>query len=148
MKIINEFKKFAIKGNMIDMAVGIVIGAAFTSVVNSLVADVITPVIGKLTGGADFSNLFWVLGEGEFQTLAEAQTAGAITVNYGLFINALISFLIVAWALFMVIKATNKLKEQEPAPEPTEKKCPECHLRIPISAVRCGHCTTTFSKAS
>jgi large conductance mechanosensitive channel len=118
-----EFKEFAVKGNVVDMGVGIVIGAAFTSIVNSFVKDIVNPIIGVITGGVDFSNLFVNLGDGAFDSLAAAQEAGAPTVNYGLFINAVISFLIVAWILFMVIKAVNRLKKAEeaaPEPEPAE----------------------------
>ncbi len=123
--MLKEFKEFAVKGNVVDMGVGIVIGAAFTSIVNSFVADIINPVIGYITGGIDFSNLFINLGEGEYASLAAAQEAGAPTINYGLFINAIISFLIVAWVLFMVIKGVNKLKRQEEAAEPEPEAEPE-----------------------
>jgi len=147
MKIIKEFKEFAVKGNMIDMAVGIVIGAAFSTVVKSLVDDIITPVIGRLTGGVDFSNLFIVLnGIGRFDTLQAARDAGAVTLNYGLFINSIITFLIVSWALFMVIKATNKIKrESPPPPTPTEKECPHCLSKVPLKAAKCAHCTSQLS---
>jgi large conductance mechanosensitive channel len=111
--MLKEFKDFAIKGNVVDMGVGIVIGAAFTSIVKSFVADIINPIIGVISGGVDFSNLFINLGEGDFASLAAAQEAGAPTINYGLFINAIISFLIVAWVLFMVIKGVNELKRKE-----------------------------------
>jgi large conductance mechanosensitive channel len=111
--MLKEFKEFAIKGNVVDMGVGIVIGAAFTSIVKSFVADIINPIIGVISGGVDFSNLFINLGEGDFASLAAAQEAGAPTINYGLFINAIISFLIVAWVLFMVIKGVNELKRKE-----------------------------------
>jgi large conductance mechanosensitive channel len=113
--MLNEFKEFAIKGNVVDMGVGIVIGAAFTSIVNSFVKDIINPIIGVITGGIDFSNLFINLGSGEYASLAAAQEAGAPTINYGLFINAIISFLIVAWVLFVVIKGVNQLKRAEAA---------------------------------
>lgn len=125
--MLQEFKEFAVKGNVVDMGVGIVIGAAFTSIVNSFVADIINPIIGVITGGIDFSNIFINLGEGDYNSLAAAQEAGAPTLNIGLFINAIISFLIVAWVLFFVIKGVNQLKraaepdspaEPEAAPEP------------------------------
>ena len=123
--MLKEFQEFAVKGNVVDMGVGIVIGAAFTSIVNSLVNDIINPVIGVMTGGVDFSNFFVNLGAGDYEGLAAAQAAGAPTVNYGLFINAVISFLIVAWVIFFVIRAVNHLRkaaEQAPAspatPEP------------------------------
>jgi len=115
--MLKEFKEFAVKGNVIDMGVGIVIGAAFTTIVKSFVADVINPIIGVVTGGIDFSNLFINLGDGDFASLAAAQEAGAPTINYGLFINAIISFIIVAWVMFMVIKGVNQMKrEEEEAP--------------------------------
>lgn len=118
MAVLDEFKAFAIKGNVVDMGVGIVIGAAFTSIVQSFVNDIVNPVLGVITGGIDFSNFFVNLGSGDYASLAEAQEAGAPTVNYGLFINAVISFLIVAWILFFVIRAINRLKRQaEKAPE-------------------------------
>jgi large conductance mechanosensitive channel len=113
--MLQEFKEFAVKGNVIDMGVGIVIGAAFTTIVKSFVADLVNPVIGAITGGIDFSNLFINLGAGEFASLAAAQEAGAPTINYGLFINAIISFLIVAWVLFLVVKGINELKREEAA---------------------------------
>lgn len=115
MRMLEEFKTFAIKGNVVDMGVGIVIGAAFTAIVNSFVGDLINPVLGVITGGVDFSNLFINLGPGEYASLAAAQEAGAPTLNYGLFINAVIRFLIVAWVLFLVIKAINELKRREAA---------------------------------
>ena len=128
--MLKEFKEFAVKGNVVDMGVGIVIGAAFTSIVNSFVKDIINPIIGVITGGIDFSNLFVNLGEGEFASLAAAQEAGAPTINYGLFINAIISFVIVAFVLFLIIKNVNKLKkaeeeapaEPEPDPEPSAEE--------------------------
>jgi large conductance mechanosensitive channel len=143
-----EFKEFAMKGNVVDMAVGIIIGAAFGSIIKSLVADVIMPPIGLLLGNVDFSNLFLVIKqapvEGVFATLAEAQKAGAVTINYGMFINTIISFLIVAFAIFLVIKNLNALKREEEAPpeEPTTKECPHCISEIPIKATRCGFCTS------
>ena len=115
MGFLQEFKEFAVKGNVVDMGVGIVIGAAFTSIVNSFVKDIINPIIGAVTGGVDFSNLFVNLSDGEYPSLAAAQEAGAATINYGLFINAIISFAIVAFVLFLVIKAINKMKREEEA---------------------------------
>ncbi len=145
----NEFKKFAMRGNVVDMAVGIVIGAAFGSIVKSLVDDVLMPPIGLLLGGVDFSDFFIVLKEGvkvaaPYHTLAEAKAAGAVTINFGLFINAVISFTIVAFALFMVVKAMNKLRAEEaPAPAPvTTKKCPHCCSEIALEATRCPYCTS------
>ncbi len=121
MRIVEEFKAFAIKGNVVDMGVGIVIGAAFTTIVTSFVGDIVNPILGVITGGVDFSNLFVNLGPGEFASLAAAEEAGAPTLNYGLFINAIIRFLIVAWVLFLVIKGINDLKrkeEEKPGPSP------------------------------
>jgi large conductance mechanosensitive channel len=146
--MLKDFKEFAMRGNVVDMAVGIIIGAAFGTIVKSLVADVIMPPIGMLLGNVDFANLFVVIKQGTaagpFATLAEAQKAGAVTINYGMFINTIISFLIVAFAVFIVIRNLNKLKREEEAPpeEPTTKECPHCLSEIPIKATRCGHCTS------
>lgn len=143
-----EFKEFAVKGNVVDMAVGIIIGAAFGTIVNSFVNDLIMPPIGLLLGNVDFTGLFMVLKEGKvaapYVTLADAKAAGAVTLNYGVFINTLISFLIVAFAVFLVVKNVNRLKREEQAPpaEPTTKECPFCLSAIPVKAVRCGHCTS------
>jgi len=144
-----EFRKFVARGNVLDMAVGIIIGAAFTTVVQSLVNDIIMPPIGRLTGGVDFTNLFIDLSGGSYASLAEAQEAGAATINYGLFINALIIFLIVAFAIFLLIRAYNRLLEsrgpdqaEEAAPDPT--LCPHCRFEIPADATRCGHCTANL----
>jgi large conductance mechanosensitive channel len=126
MSMIKEFKEFAVKGNVVDMAVGIIIGGAFGTIVQSLVKDVMMPPIGLLLGGVDFSGLFLVLkGEGSFNTVAEAAAAGAVTVNYGVFINNVISFLIVAFAVFMLIKGINKLKREQAAPPPAPPPTPE-----------------------
>lgn len=145
--MLQEFQKFIARGNVIDLAVGIVIGAAFTTVVNSFVNDLLMPPIGRLTGGVDFSNLFINLSGGEYGTLAEAQEAGAATINYGLFINSLISFLIVGWAVFLIVQAYNRVRTIEEAapPAPSEKDCPRCLLRIPLNATRCGHCTSELA---
>jgi len=146
--MLDEFKKFAMRGNVIDMAVGIIIGAAFGTIVQSLVKDVITPPLGLLTGNVDFANLFVVLKEGSteapYATLQAAQEAGAVTINYGLFINTVISFTIVAFAVFLLIRYINKLQEPEtgPAPPPTMKKCPHCVSDISVKATRCPHCTS------
>lgn len=147
----NEFKKFAMRGNVIDMAVGIIIGAAFGKIVDSLVKDVIMPPIGLLLGKVDFSNLFVVLKDGAtpapYNSLAAAQEAGAVTMNLGLFVNAIISFLIVAFAVFILIKAINELQAKMDKKEAqnivkTTKSCPYCCSEIPLSAVRCPHCTS------
>jgi len=146
--MLKEFKEFAMRGNVIDMAVGIVIGAAFGTIIKSLVADVIMPPIGMLLGNVDFTNLFIILKEGTvtgpFASLAEAQKAGAVTINYGVFINTIISFIIVAFAIFIVVRNINKLKREEEAPaeEPTTKECPQCFSTIPIKATRCAYCTS------
>ena len=146
--MLKEFKEFAMRGNVVDMAVGIIIGAAFGSIVKSLVDDVIMPPIGLLLGNVDFSNLFVVIKQGavagSFATVAEAQKAGAVTINYGIFINTVISFVIVAFAVFLLVKGINSLKRKEEAPpeEPTTKECPRCFSTIPIKATRCGFCTS------
>jgi large conductance mechanosensitive channel len=145
--MLEEFKKFAMRGNVVDMAVGIIIGAAFGKIVSSFVKDIIMPPIGKLMGNVDFSNLFINLGEKSYASLKMAQEAGAATINYGVFINTVLDFVIVAFAIFIVIKAMNKAKGEEEAPpaEPTTKECPECLSEIPLAAKRCGHCTSTLS---
>jgi large conductance mechanosensitive channel len=139
-----EFKEFAMRGNVLDMAVGIIIGAAFGKIVSSFVADVIMPPLGLLIGKMDFSQLFIPLDGQSYASLAAAKEAGAPTLNYGLFANTVIDFIIVAFAIFLVIKAMNAAKRKEEAapPEPTTKKCPRCLFEIPIAATRCGHCTT------
>lgn len=148
--MLKEFKEFAMRGNVMDMAVGIIIGAAFGKIVSSLVKDVIMPPIGLLMGGVDFSNLFINLTDQKYATLAAAEKAGAATINYGQFINTVLDFLIVAFAIFMVIRVMNQLKreEEEAPPEPTEKECPECLSTIPIKATRCKHCTAEVPAAS
>ena len=146
--MLKDFKEFAMRGNVVDMAVGIIIGAAFGTIVKSLVADVIMPPIGLLLGNVDFSNLFIVIKQGAaagtFATVAEAQKAGAVTINYGIFINTIISFIIVAFAVFLIVRSINKLKREEEAPpeEPTTKECPHCLSEIPIKAARCAFCTS------
>lgn len=139
-----DFKKFAIKGNVIDLAVAVIIGGAFGLIVKSLVNDIIMPLVGKLLGGTDFSNLFIVLGPGSYNTLVEAQEAGVATLNYGLFINTIINFLIIAFSIFLVIRLFEKAKKkEEPAPTaPTTKKCPYCMSEISIDATRCPQCTS------
>lgn len=139
-----EFKEFAMRGNVLDLAVGIVIGAAFGKIVSSFVADVITPVVGLFAGSVDFSQLFISLNGEHYPSLAAAKEANAPTLNYGLFINSVLDFLIVAFAIFLLVKAVNKMRRKEEAPpaEPTTKKCPRCLFEIPIAATRCGYCTT------
>ena len=147
-----EFKEFAIKGNALDLAVGVIIGAAFGAIVNSLVKDVIMPPISLLSGGLDFSNKFLVLraardGSAVFHTPADAAKAGAITWNYGNFITLAINFLIVACAVFLLVRAINKLR-QPTAKEPVTKECPACATTIPIKATRCPHCTSQLPQAA
>lgn len=148
MGMLGEFKLFAMRGNVVDMAVGIIIGGAFGTIVKSLVADVIMPPIGLLLGGVDFSELFVTLKQGTtagpYATLVDAQTAGAVTINYGLFINSVISFLIVALAVFFLIRAINRLQREQEVPpeEPITKECPRCFTAVPIKATRCPNCTS------
>jgi len=141
-----EFKEFAVKGNAIDLAVGVIIGAAFGGVIASLVKDIIMPPLGLLTGGLDFSNQFLVLkgapNGAPFSTPADAAKAGAITWNYGNFVTLLINFLIVALAIFLVVKGINRMKRPAPAAAPVAKDCPACMMSIPIKATRCTHCTS------
>jgi len=150
--VIKEFKEFVMRGNVVDMAVGIIIGAAFGTIVKSLVADILMPPIGLLLGGVDFSNLFVVLkagteAAGPYASLADAQAAGAVTLNWGVFINTVISFLIVAFAIFILIKNLNRMKREEEAPpaEPTTKNCPKCFSEIAIKATRCPFCTSEIT---
>jgi large conductance mechanosensitive channel len=144
-----EFREFAIKGNAIDLAVGVIIGAAFGGIVNSLVKDILMPPIGLLIGGLDFSNKFMILkdapGGGTFTTPAEAIKAGAVTWNYGNFITLVINFVIVAFCIFLVVKAMNKMKKPSPTAAPVSKECPACAMTIPIKATRCPHCTTELA---
>lgn len=146
--MLKEFKEFAMRGNVMDMAVGIIIGAAFGKIISSLVSDVLMPPIGKLMGGVDFSNLFISLSGGQHASLEAAKAAGAATINYGVFINTVIDFIIVAFAIFLLVKAMNKAKRKQEAPpaEPTTKTCPECLMEIPIKATRCGHCAVVVAK--
>lgn len=149
MNFLEEFKKFAVRGSMMDMAVGIVIGAAFTGFVNSLVNDILMPPIGFLMGGVDFSDYFINLSGGSYRSLADAQAAGAATINYGAFINSGINFLIVALALFMVVRAFNNMREvgrkPEAEAEPSIRACPYCYMDIPKEATRCPHCTSQLN---
>lgn len=147
--MLKEFKAFAMKGNVIDLAVGVIIGGAFGKIVSSLVNDIIMPLVGLLLGNIDFSNLFITLGEGNFKTLADAQAAGVATLNYGLFINNIIDFLIIAFSIFIVIKQLNKIsmKKEVPAPAaaPTTKTCKYCYSEVHIDATRCPHCTSSLN---
>lgn len=148
--MLQEFKKFVMRGNVIDMAVGIVIGTAFGAIIKSFVADVIMPPIGLLLGNVDFANLFAVLKPGAeiappYATLADAQAAGAVTLNWGVFVNTIVSFLIIAFAIFIVIRQLNRMKREPPPADPTEKECPFCLTRIPIKATRCPNCTSQLN---
>ena len=146
--MLKEFREFAMKGNVLDMAVGIIIGAAFGTIVNSLVQDVIMPPIGLLLGNVDFSNIFVVLKEGKvagpYASVATAKSAGAVTINFGVFVNTIITFLIVAFAVFLLIRTINRLRRQEeaPPPVPTTKECTYCFSSIPVKATRCPQCTS------
>ena len=144
--MLKEFKEFILKGNALDLALGVIIGVAFGAVVTSLVNDILMPPVGLLLGGVDFSNLFIVLGPGTYPSLKAAKEAGVATLNYGVFLNTLINLLIVAAALFIVVRAINRLRREGPAPaaEPTTKTCPFCASTIPIRAARCPHCTSNL----
>jgi large conductance mechanosensitive channel len=144
-----EFREFIARGNVVDLAVGIIIGTAFTGIVNSLVNDVIMPPIGRLLGNINFSDLFINLSDGEYDSLAAAKDAGAATLNYGAFINTLINFLIIALVVFIIIKQINRLKREEKVepPAPTTKDCPYCHTAIPIPATRCPNCTSQLESS-
>ena len=142
-----EFKEFAVRGNVVDLAVGVIIGAAFGAVVKSMVDDVIMPPIGMLLGGVDFANLFLTLREGTvpgpYATLAEAKEAGAVTINYGLLVNNVVSLLIVAFVIFLLVRGINRLRREKEAPAvPTTKDCPFCATAIPIKATSCPNCTS------
>ena len=145
--MLKEFKMFIMRGNVVDMAVGIIIGAAFGTIIKSLVTDILMPPIGLLMGNVDFANLYLILKQGTaaapYPSLADAQKVGAVTLNYGVFINTIISFVIVALAVFFLIRSINRLKRQEEAPaEPATKECPFCLSAIPVKAIRCAHCTS------
>jgi large conductance mechanosensitive channel len=150
--MLKEFKAFAMRGNVLDLAVGIIIGAAFGAIVKSLVDDVIMPPIGLLLGNVDFSNLFVVLKEGAkaagpYTTLADARAAGAVTVNLGLFLNSVLLFLITAFAIFLVVRAANRMRPQEAAAAPSTTDCPYCRMAIPVGATRCPQCTSELKAA-
>ncbi len=147
-----EFKAFIMRGNVLDLAVGIIIGAAFGTIVKSLVDDVIMPPVGLALGNVDFSNLFVVLKEGAkaaapYATLADAKAAGAVTLNYGLFINNIVTFLIVAFAIFLVVRTANRLRPPEAAAAPNTRDCPYCRMPIPVGATRCPQCTSDLRSA-
>lgn len=147
-KFMEEFKKFALKGNMIDLAVGVIVGGAFNSIVTSLVNDILMPVLSLFTGKLDFANWFVALDGKAYATIAEAQEAGAATLNYGNFISGIINFVIMAFVVFMIVKGINKMKNEEAAAPaaPTTKKCPFCKTDIPLEATKCPHCTSTLEQ--
>ena len=149
--MMKEFKEFITRGSVMDLAVGVIIGAAFGAIVNSLVNDVIMPPIGLLLGNVDFSNLFVILKEGTkaappYASLAEAKAAGAVTLAYGAFLTQVVSFIILAFVIFMLVRSVNKLRAQKPA-APTTKDCPYCLSSVPLKATRCGHCTSELKGA-
>ena len=151
--MLQEFKKFALRGSVVDLAIGVVLGGAFGAIVTSLVNNIIMPPIGLLLGGVNFENLMWVLSAGDppppYATPADAAAAGAVTINYGLFLSAIISFIIIAWVIFLLVKAMNRMSEMgkkpEAAAEPTDKECPFCAQQIPIKAKRCPFCTSELA---
>ena len=144
--MLKEFKEFAMRGNVVDLAVGVIIGAAFGKIVSSLVEDVIMPPVGRLLGHVDFSGLFINLSNKSYETLAAAKAAGAPTLNYGIFLNSVINFLLVAFAVFLVVHQVNRwTRKPEAAAAPTTKDCPQCAMAIPLAAKRCGHCTTQIA---
>ncbi len=145
--MLKEFKEFAMRGNVMDMAVGIILGAAFGKIVSSLTNDVLMPPIGMLIGSLDFSNLFITLGDKSYTTLAGAKAAGAATINVGVFLNAVIDFVIVAFAIFLVVRGMNRIKRQAEVPAPTTKPCPYCVSSIPTEASRCPQCTSDLKAA-
>jgi large conductance mechanosensitive channel len=150
--MLKEFKAFAMRGNVLDLAVGIIIGGAFGTIVKSLVDDVIMPPIGLALGNVDFSNLFVLLKAGPkapppYASLADAHAAGAVTLNYGVFINSIIAFLIVAFAVFLVVRAANRMMPKEAEAAPSTKECPYCRMAIPVGATRCPQCTSDLKAA-
>ena len=145
-KMLKEFKEFIQRGNVIDLAVGVILGSAFGKIISSLVNDIIMPPIGLLLGKVDFSNLFVTLSGERYKTLQDAQSAGAVTLNYGVFLNQVVEFIIIALALFIVIRQINRLDQSKKEPSAaTDKKCPYCFTNIPIEATRCPHCTSKLS---
>ena len=147
--MLKEFKEFAIKGNVVDMAVGIVIGAGFGKIVSSFVADILMPPVGMLMGKMDFSNMYVNLSGKEFPSLKAAKEAGAATINYGVFLNTMLDFVFVAFAIFLLVRMVNRWRATPPPPpaDPTTKECPFCVMSIPIKATKCGHCTSEIAKA-
>ncbi len=152
--MLKEFREFAVRGSVVDMAVGIIIGGAFGAIVKSVVGDLLMPPLGLLTGGIDFANKFLLLKTGSppgpYASLDQAKAAGAVTFNYGTFVNQVVSFVLVALAVFVLVRAINRLRRQQPAPpaEPTTRTCPFCATDIPKAAVRCPHCTSELPRAA
>lgn len=144
--MLKEFKEFAVKGSVLDLAIGVIVGGAFGKIVSSLVGDIIMPIIGGIIGKVDFSNFFISLDGTKYNTLAEAKAVGAATLNYGVFINTIIEFLIISFSLFLVVRQVNKLRRSSEPVEKTTKKCAYCFSEIPIEAVRCPHCTSVLEK--
>jgi large conductance mechanosensitive channel len=150
--MLKEFKAFALRGNVLDLAVGIIIGGAFGTIVKSLVDDILMPPIGLALGNVDFAELFLLLKAGPkapppYASIAEAGAAGAVTINYGQFINNVVAFVIVAFAVFLIVRAANRMKPQDASAAPATKDCPFCRMAIPIGATRCPHCTTELRAA-
>lgn len=144
--MIKQFREFAMRGNVVDLAIGVIMGTAFGAIVNSLVKDIIMPPIGLLLGKVDFASLYVNLSGGTFASLAEAQKAGAATLNYGVFINTLINFIIIALVMFLLVRGMNKLQKPAPAAPAKTKECPYCLSEIPLKATRCPHCTSEIRK--
>lgn len=144
--MLKEFKEFALKGNMIDLAIGVIIGGAFNKIVTSLVNDIIMPILSFFTGRLDFSNYFFALDGNHYDTIAQAQAAGTATINYGTFISGVIDFLIMSFVVFIIVKQLNKLHKAPQPAAPTEKECPFCKTKININATRCPHCTSEQPK--
>jgi large conductance mechanosensitive channel len=147
--MLKEFKEFAVRGNVLDLAVGVILGAAFGKIVTSLVDDILMPPLGLLLGRVDFTNLYIPLTGQHYASLAQAKTAGAPTINYGLFLNSLVSFLLVAFAVFLIVRQVNRMRrgEEKPAEPPVAKECPYCLSSIPIKATRCPQCTSELKAA-
>jgi large conductance mechanosensitive channel len=148
MSIAKEFREFAVKGNVVDLAVGVVIGAAFGAIVKSMVDDLIMPLLGLALRGVDFTSRFWVLAGSDKlvgnETLAQARTSGAVVLAYGDFLNAVLTFILVAWAVFLLVKAMNRLRRKAPPPPPATRPCPQCDSPISLKAKRCPHCTSAL----
>jgi len=147
MKVLKEFREFAMRGNVLDMAIGIIIGTAFGKIITSLVNDILMPPIGVLLGKMDFANLFINISPQRYQRLADAKAAGAATINYGLFLNTIIDFIIVAFVIFLLIRQVNRFKKKEEPAAPVTKNCPYCLSVVPLKAVRCPHCTSELKPA-